>query len=94
VIGVAADVRQLGPEQAVSPEIYVPAMRFRQVTVVVRSEQAPAVLVAPIAKGFAVGTMAVMQDGKEIASIPVVAQAAVPAAGFFKRMKDKLRMKL
>jgi serine-type D-Ala-D-Ala carboxypeptidase (penicillin-binding protein 5/6) len=51
-------------------------------------------LVAPIAKGFAVGTMAVMQDGKEIASIPVVAQAAVPAAGFFKRMKDKLRMKL
>jgi putative ABC transport system permease protein len=50
VIGVAADVRQLGPEQAVSPEIYVPAMRFRQVTVVVRSEQAPAVLVAPIAK--------------------------------------------
>ena len=51
-------------------------------------------LVAPIAKGFAVGTMAVMQDGKEIASIPVVAQSAVPAAGFFKRMKDKLRMKL
>jgi len=38
--------------------------------------------------------MAVMQDGKEIASIPVVAQSAVPSAGFFKRLKDKIRMKL
>ena len=51
-------------------------------------------LVAPVAKGFAVGSMAVMQDGKEIASIPVVAQSAVPSAGFFKRLKDKIRMKL
>jgi len=51
-------------------------------------------LVAPVAKGFAVGTMPVMQDGKEIASIAVVAQSAVPAAGFFKRLKDKIRMKL
>ena len=51
-------------------------------------------LIAPIAKGFAVGNMAVMQDGKEIASIPVVAQTAVPAAGFFKRLKDKIRLKL
>ncbi len=51
-------------------------------------------LLAPIAKGFAVGGLAVMQDGKEIASIPVVAQAAVPAAGFFKRLKDKIRLKL
>jgi D-alanyl-D-alanine carboxypeptidase len=38
--------------------------------------------------------MAVVQDGKQIASIPVVAQSAVPAAGFFKRLKDKIRMKL
>ena len=49
VIGVAADVRQLGPEQAVSPRCYVPAMRFREFTVVVRSEQ-PAGLVAPITR--------------------------------------------
>jgi D-alanyl-D-alanine carboxypeptidase (penicillin-binding protein 5/6) len=51
-------------------------------------------LVAPVAKGAVAGNIAVMQDGKEIASIPVVAQTAVPAAGFFKRLKDKLRMKL
>jgi D-alanyl-D-alanine carboxypeptidase (penicillin-binding protein 5/6) len=51
-------------------------------------------LVAPVAKGFAVGTMAVMQDGKQIASIPVVAQTAVPEAGIFKRLKDKIRMRL
>jgi serine-type D-Ala-D-Ala carboxypeptidase (penicillin-binding protein 5/6) len=51
-------------------------------------------LVAPIAKGFAVGSMAIMQDGKQIAAMPVVAQSAVPAAGFFKRLKDKIRLKL
>ncbi len=50
VIGVAADVRQLGPEQAVTPEIYVPAMRFRQVTVVVRSELAPSGLTPAITR--------------------------------------------
>ena len=50
VIGVAADVRQLGPEQAVSPEIYVPAMRFREFTVVVRSAQASAGMVTAISQ--------------------------------------------
>ena len=38
--------------------------------------------------------MPVMQDGKEIAAIPVVAQAPVPRAGIFKRLKDKLRLML
>ncbi len=51
-------------------------------------------LVAPVAKGAIAGSMAVMQEGKQIASIPVVAQVAVPSAGFFKRLKDKIRMKL
>jgi putative ABC transport system permease protein len=50
VIGVAADVRQLGPEQAVTPEIYVPAMLFREVTVVVRSQQASSALVPAISR--------------------------------------------
>ncbi len=49
VVGVSADVRQLGPEHEISPEIYVPAMRFREFTVVVRSEQ-PAGMVAPITR--------------------------------------------
>jgi D-alanyl-D-alanine carboxypeptidase (penicillin-binding protein 5/6) len=51
-------------------------------------------LIAPIAKGAVVGSMAVMQEGKELASIPVVAQTAVPRAGIFKRLKDKLRLML
>jgi predicted permease len=48
IIGVAADVRQLGPEQAISPEIYIPAMRFHEFTVIARSDQAPTGLVAAI----------------------------------------------
>ena len=51
-------------------------------------------LLAPVAKGGVVGSMPVMQDGKEIATIPVVAQTAVPRAGIFKRLKDKLRLML
>src|SRR5579862_1242507 len=35
-------------------------------------------LIAPIAKGAVVGSMAVMQEGKQLAAIPVVAQTAVP----------------
>jgi hypothetical protein len=38
--------------------------------------------------------MAVVQDGKQIGAIPVVAQSAVARAGFFKRLRDKLRLKL
>jgi serine-type D-Ala-D-Ala carboxypeptidase (penicillin-binding protein 5/6) len=51
-------------------------------------------LVAPIAKGAVVGSMAVMQEGKEIAAIPVVAQEPVPRAGIFKRLKDRVRLML
>jgi D-alanyl-D-alanine carboxypeptidase (penicillin-binding protein 5/6) len=47
-----------------------------------------------VAKGAVVGSMAVMQEGKELAAIPVVAQTEVPRAGFFKRMKDKIRLTL
>ncbi|HLI82031.1 MAG TPA: D-alanyl-D-alanine carboxypeptidase family protein [Candidatus Binataceae bacterium] len=51
-------------------------------------------LIAPIAKGAVVGSMAVMQEGKQLAAIPVVAQTAVPRAGIFKRLKDKIRLML
>jgi putative ABC transport system permease protein len=50
VIGVAGDVRQLGPEQAISPEIYVPAMHFLHFSVVVRSELAASGLIPAITK--------------------------------------------
>jgi D-alanyl-D-alanine carboxypeptidase (penicillin-binding protein 5/6) len=81
---------------AIAPasDTYVTCLRGKEAQVTTSYIGNAKYLIAPIAKGAVAGSMAVMQDGKEIASIPVVAQTAVPAAGFFKRMKDKLRMKL
>ncbi len=79
---------------APAEDTYVTCLRGKENQVTASYVGNAKYLVAPVAKGFAVGSMAVMQDGKEIASIPVVAQSAVPAAGFFKRLKDKIRMKL
>ena len=81
---------------AIAPasDTYVTCLRGKENQVTVSYIGNAKYLVAPIEKGFAVGNMAVIQDGKQIASIPVVAQAAVPSAGFFKRLKDKIRMKL
>ncbi len=81
---------------AVAPasETYVTCLRGKENQVTASYVGNAKYLIAPIAKGFAVGNLAVMQEGKEIASIPVVAQAAVPRAGFFKRLKDKVRLML
>ena len=49
-------------------------------------------LVAPIAKGQALGTVKVALDGKVIAQAPLVALDAVPQGGFFKRLWDSLLM--
>jgi D-alanyl-D-alanine carboxypeptidase (penicillin-binding protein 5/6) len=49
---------------------------------------------APVAKGAKVGEVSVTIDGKPAAAVPIVAQAAVARAGFFKRMGDKLRRAL
>ena len=51
-------------------------------------------LIAPIRKGDAVGQMVVMQADKQIATIPVVAQSSVARGGLFKRLGDKIRLKL
>ena len=48
----------------------------------------PAELVAPIAKGQAIGTVRLSLDGKVVAERPLVALEAVPEGGFFKRMSD------
>ncbi|HWZ30561.1 MAG TPA: ABC transporter permease [Bryobacteraceae bacterium] len=37
VVGVVADAAQLGPDMPIDPEIYLPAERYRQVTLVVRT---------------------------------------------------------
>ena len=81
-------------EIAPATETYVTCIRGKENQVTAGYLGNAKYLVAPIAKGYAVGSLSVLQAGKEIASIPVVAQAAVPAAGFFKRLKDKIRMKL
>lgn len=48
-------------------------------------------LKAPIAKGTALGSLAVTLDGKPLGTYPVVALEAVEQAGFFGRMWDAIR---
>ena len=56
------------------------------------SMDVPRTLVAPIAKGQAVGKVRVMLDGKLLAEAPLVALEDVPEAGFFKRLWHELLM--
>lgn len=49
----------------------------------------PKTLLAPIAKGQAVGKVRVMLDGKALAERPLVALVEVPEGGFFKRLWDE-----
>ena len=79
---------------APATDTYVTVQRGKENQVVISYIGNSRYLVAPVGKGAPVGTMAVVQDGKQIGAIPVVAQSAVPPAGFFKRLKDKLRLKL
>ncbi|HKN01099.1 MAG TPA: D-alanyl-D-alanine carboxypeptidase family protein [Candidatus Binataceae bacterium] len=50
-------------------------------------------LSAPVTKGAEVGQIAITADGKPIDSVPVVTQAGVAQAGFFKRLRDRFRHK-
>ncbi|NLA69054.1 MAG: D-alanyl-D-alanine carboxypeptidase [Gammaproteobacteria bacterium] len=56
------------------------------------SMDVPRTLVAPIARGEAVGKVRVMLDGKLVAEAPLVALEEVPEAGFFKRLWHELLM--
>jgi D-alanyl-D-alanine carboxypeptidase (penicillin-binding protein 5/6) len=49
-------------------------------------------LLAPVAEGGRVGNLRVTLDGKLIGEYPVIALEAVPAAGFFGRAWDTLRL--
>ena len=51
-------------------------------------------LVAPVNKGQQVGTLVLMVDGKPQSSIPMLTTAAVGPGGLFKRMIDRLWMRL
>jgi putative ABC transport system permease protein len=50
VIGVVADVRQLGPESPVSPEVYFPSRSYTTIALVVRTGQDPMGLAKPISQ--------------------------------------------
>jgi len=49
-------------------------------------------LLAPVAEGANVGNLRVTLDGKPVGEYPVIALEAVPAAGFFGRAWDTLRL--
>jgi D-alanyl-D-alanine carboxypeptidase (penicillin-binding protein 5/6) len=51
-------------------------------------------LVAPFGKGQQVGALVLMVDGKPQSTIPILTTAAVGPGGLFKRMVDRLRMRL
>jgi serine-type D-Ala-D-Ala carboxypeptidase (penicillin-binding protein 5/6) len=49
-------------------------------------------LIAPVAAGQKVGMVRISLDGKPLGEYPVVANEAVPEAGFFGRMWDTMRL--
>ena len=49
-------------------------------------------LIAPLAKGQAIGTLQLSLDGKPVGNYPIVALEEVPQAGWFGRMWDALRL--
>ncbi len=84
--GVAPQV-DLGVSDALT--ISVPRGRYAELK---STMEVPKSLVAPIAKGQAIGKVRVTLDGKVLAERPLVALAAVPEAGFFGRIWDEFWM--
>ena len=66
--------------------ISVPRGRYAELK---STMEVPETVLAPIAKGQAIGKVRVTLDGKTLAERPLVALAAVPEAGFFGRMWDE-----
>lgn len=50
VIGVVANVQQLGPDTPVNPEVYFPSRTFTTMTLVTKTAQEPMLLASPISK--------------------------------------------
>ena len=53
---------------------------------------APAYVIAPVAAGQKLGSVRVSVGGQVYAEYPAVALAAVPEAGFFGRLIDRIRL--
>ncbi len=81
---------------AIAPatESYVTLGRGEEKRLTLAYQPAAKYLKAPVAKGATVGELVVMVDGKPAAQLPVVTQAAIARGGFFKRLRDRIRMAL
>lgn len=90
VYGGAAD------EVAVAPATvpYVTVDRGQEGKVSLQGAFDSKYLVAPVAKEQKVGALVLMVDGKQQSTIPVLTQAAVAPGGLFKRLTDRLRVRL
>jgi len=82
----AENTAKLGPANAT----WVTVPRGRAAQLQLRASYAEPLL-APLADGQAVGTLAFTLDGRELRNVPLTVQAAVARAGFFGRMVDVVR---
>jgi D-alanyl-D-alanine carboxypeptidase (penicillin-binding protein 5/6) len=62
--------------------------RHRRELVAVRAVSVPEEVTGPIRQGEKVGTAEVLRDGERVATIPLVAAAAIPAAGSAQKVKS------
>ena len=78
---------------AIAPvhETYVTVGKGEEGKIDVAWNAAARYMSAPVAKGAGVGQLTITHDGKQIDSVPVVTQASVQSAGFFKRLSDHFR---
>jgi len=90
VYGGAADTVAVAP--AVVP--YVTVEHGQEGKVSLAGSFDARYLVAPVSPGQKVGTLVLMVNGKPQSTIPVLTKTAVASGGFFKRMIDRLRMRL
>jgi len=52
----------------------------------------PSIIEAPIQIGQKIGELRVNLDGRELASVPLIARSAVLEAGFFSRASDAIEL--
>ena len=90
VYGGAADTVAVAP--AVVP--YVTVEHGQEGKVSLAGSFDEKYLVAPVRPGQRVGALVLMVSGKPQSTIPVLTKTAVARGGFFKRMIDRLRMRL
>ena len=90
VYGGAADAVAVAPAEV--PSVTVEHGQEGKVTLA--GSFSAKYLVAPVRKGQQVGALVLMVDGKPQSTIPMLAMASVGPGGWFKRMTDRLRMRL